>query len=41
LSQVDTNTPLDASAFRVDVPPNAVPITLDDLRHARPGVRED
>jgi hypothetical protein len=41
LSQIETNVPLEAAAFRVDVPPAAVPITLDDLRHARPGVRED
>jgi len=41
LSQVETNTPLDAAAFRVDVPRDAVPITLDELRHARPGLRQD
>jgi len=41
LSQVETNTPLDPAAFRVDVPADAVPITLDELRHARPGVREN
>jgi outer membrane lipoprotein-sorting protein len=41
LSQVETNVALDAPAFRVDVPRSASPITLDELRHARPGVRED
>jgi hypothetical protein len=41
LTQVETNVPLDASAFRVDVPRSASPVTLDELRHARPGVRED
>jgi len=41
LSQVETNTTLGAAVFEVDVPKSAVPITLDELRHARPGVRED
>jgi hypothetical protein len=41
LAQVETNVPLEPSVFRVDVPPSASPITLDELRHARPGVRED
>lgn len=41
LSQVDINTTLTADVFRVRVPPTAVPITLDELKHARPGVRED
>jgi hypothetical protein len=41
LAQVETNVPLEASVFRVDVPRSASPITLDELRHARPGVRED
>jgi hypothetical protein len=41
LSQVDINTTLGAEVFRVQVPPNAVPITLDELKHARPGVREN
>jgi hypothetical protein len=41
LTQVETNVPLDASAFRVEIPGGAVPITLDELRHARPGVRQD
>ena len=41
LSQVDINTPLGADVFRIQVPPSAVPITLDELKHARPGVREN
>lgn len=41
LSQVDINTTLGADVFRVQVPPTAVPITLDELKHARPGVREN
>jgi hypothetical protein len=41
LSQVETNVALGPEVFRVDVPRNARPITLDELRHARPGVREN
>jgi hypothetical protein len=41
LSQVETNVPLDANVFRVEIPRSAGPITLDELRHARPGVREN
>ena len=41
LSQVETNVPLGAEVFRVDAPPTAKPITLDELRRARPGVREN
>ena len=41
LSQVETNVPLEAEVFRVQVPRSAQPITLDELRHARPGVREN
>ena len=41
LSQVDTNVPLGADVFRVEIPRTAQPITLDELRHARPGVREN
>jgi hypothetical protein len=41
LSQVDINTTLGADVFRLQAPPNAVPITLDELKHARPGVREN
>jgi outer membrane lipoprotein-sorting protein len=41
LSQVDTNVTLDAAAFRVQIPASARPISLEELRHARPGTRED
>jgi hypothetical protein len=41
LSQVDTNVVLGPEVFRVDVPRTAQPITLDELKHARPGVREN
>ena len=41
LSQVETNVPLAAEVFRVEIPRTAQPITLDELRHARPGVREN
>jgi hypothetical protein len=41
LSQVETNVTLGPDVFRVDVPRTAQPITLDELRRARPGVRED
>lgn len=41
LSQVETNIPLDAGVFRVQIPASASPITLDELRHARTGIRED
>jgi hypothetical protein len=41
LSQVETNVPLGDDVFKVDVPRSAKPITLDELRHARPGVREN
>lgn len=36
LSQVDLNVPLDAAAFEVEVPPDAEPITLEELRQAGP-----
>ncbi len=41
LSQVEVNTTLAAEAFSVQVPASARPITVDELRHARPGVRQD
>ena len=41
LSQVETNAPLGADVFRVDVPPTAQPITLEELKRARPGVRKN
>jgi hypothetical protein len=41
LSQVETNVPLGAEVFRVDVPATARPIALDELKRARPGVRKN
>jgi hypothetical protein len=41
LSQVSLNEPLGSEVFRVQIPRSADPITLDELRHARPGVREN
>jgi hypothetical protein len=41
LSQVDTNTPLEADVFRIDIPPSAAPITVEELRNARLGIREN
>jgi hypothetical protein len=41
LSQVETNVPLGPEVFRVDVPRTAKPITVEELRRARPGVREN
>jgi hypothetical protein len=41
LSQVETNVPLGDETFQVDVPRTAKPISLDELRHARPGVRKN
>ena len=41
LSQVDVNTQLGSEVFRVQVPPDADPITLDELKRARPGVRKN
>ena len=41
LTQVETNVALDAAVFRVEIPRSAAPITLDELRNARPGVREN
>ena len=41
LTQVETNVALEPAVFRVEIPQSAVPITLDELRHARPGVREN
>jgi hypothetical protein len=37
LSDVDINTELGPEVFRVDVPPDATPLTLDELRQSRPG----
>lgn len=36
LSQIETNVTLPPEAFRVDVPPSAVPMTVDQLRQAGP-----
>jgi hypothetical protein len=36
LSQIDTNTTLGPDVFRLDVPPAASPMTLDELRRAGP-----
>jgi hypothetical protein len=36
LSQVDINEPLGPSVFQVDVPPDAKPLTLEELRQAGP-----
>ncbi len=45
LSQVDVNAPMGDEVFQIDVPADARPITIDELREAgpfaRPGVRED
>src|SRR5262249_39644962 len=41
LSQLDINTSLDDDVFRVQVPRTAKPITIDELRNARPGLRQD
>ena len=41
LTQVETNVTLGADVFRVDVPRSSQPITLEELRRARPGVRQD
>lgn len=36
VSQLEANVDVDAAAFRVDVPPGAAPITLEELRDAGP-----
>jgi hypothetical protein len=41
LAQVALNEPLGPEVFRVEIPPSAERISIDDLRHARPGVREN
>jgi hypothetical protein len=41
LSQVEVNTPLGPQVFAIEIPPGTAPITIDELRHARPGVRKD
>jgi hypothetical protein len=41
MSQIEINVALGPEAFRVDIPPSADPITLDELRRARLGIREN
>ncbi len=41
LSQVETNTTLGPEVFAVQIPRSAEPISIDELRNARPGVRKD
>jgi hypothetical protein len=41
LSQVETNVELGADVFTVRIPQDADPISLDELRRSRPGVREN
>lgn len=36
LSQVDLNVSIDEAAFEIDVPPDAAPLTLEELRRAGP-----
>jgi hypothetical protein len=36
ITQVEVNTPLDNAVFDADVPPNAAPLTLEELRRAGP-----
>ena len=36
LSQIETNKNLESAAFTVNVPPEAEPITLDELRDSGP-----
>ena len=36
ISDVETNVPLDPAAFRIEVPPNAESLTLDELRQSGP-----
>ncbi len=36
LSQLDLNVPLEPAAFKVDVPADARPLTLDELRKNGP-----
>jgi outer membrane lipoprotein-sorting protein len=41
LSQVEINATLGAEAFTLQVPRGVQPISIDELRNARPGVRQD
>jgi len=41
LSQIETNAPLGDDVFRLEIPASADPITVDELRRARLGIREN
>src|SRR5262245_2967279 len=41
LSQVDLNVTLGDEVFRVQIPRSAVPIALEELKRARPGIRKN
>jgi len=41
MSQVETNVALGPEVFRVEIPRTAESITVDELRRARPGIREN
>ncbi|HEY7287907.1 MAG TPA: hypothetical protein VH497_20805 [Vicinamibacterales bacterium] len=41
LTQVEVNTQLAPDVFRVDVPASARPMSIDELRNARPGAGKD
>lgn len=41
LTQVETNIQLAPEVFRVEVPASARPISIDELKDARPGARKD
>jgi hypothetical protein len=36
VSQLETNVPIDSRAFEVVVPPDAAPLTMDELRQSGP-----
>jgi outer membrane lipoprotein-sorting protein len=36
ISDLEANVDLDAATFRIDVPPDAKPLTLDELRESGP-----
>jgi outer membrane lipoprotein-sorting protein len=41
LSQVEINPTFGRDVFSVQIPRSATPITIDELRHARPGLRKN
>jgi hypothetical protein len=42
ISQLEINTELQSKAFEVDVPPDASPLTIEELRRSGPlGERQD